>query len=557
MKFVLVGINSKYIHTNLAIRYLKQASIYPVEKMEFTINQPLDGIFGTLLEAEADVYGFSTYIWNIKEALALAKDLKKVRPQARVVFGGPEVSYETEDFLQKNPAVDEVLRGEGERAWPAYQKALVEGQDLGEVPNLVYRKKEEIIKNSMAPALDLKDLSDPYLEKEDLTNKIAYLESSRGCPFHCAFCLSSVLGPVRFVDMDRIYNQIKRLLSYGAVQIKFIDRTFNTSETRAFELMDFIQKLNLENFNFHFEVTADLMTDKMVDYFCQSPKGLFQLEMGIQSTCEKTLQAIGRSMKWERVQSMIQKIYAGGKTHQHVDLIIGLPYEGMAEFKKSFNDTYHLKAHKIQVGFLKVLKGSLLKEKALDYGLIYSDNPPYEILQTPWLTAMEIRQLKVFEDLVDKFHNEGYFKRANAYLMEKWGQEPFDYFYEFSKYYKENNFHQNQHQRKELYKILGDYGKRSLKDPEDFFLCLLKDYVENNSGPLPKFFPHRQEVYLEKAKVHELFHHPKVQELLGVQDPHVKELMKKVRFYQINKQLLIVDCRAKERKMFEMELKND
>lgn len=553
MKFLLVGINSKFIHTNLAIRYLKEVSREETSFLEFTINQPLDTIYGALLEEEAQVYGFSTYIWNIQECLDLARDLKAVRPQARIVFGGPEVSYESETFLQDHPYVDEILRGEGERAWPIYQEKISRGGDLKDVPNLVYRQGDQICQNPLAPYLDLKDLPDPYLEKEDLTNKIAYLESSRGCPFHCAFCLSSVLGPVRFVDMDRIFSQIQRLLSYGAVQIKFIDRTFNASEKRAFALMDFIQALKLKDFNFHFEATAHLMSEKMIDYFSKSPRGLFQLELGIQSTNEKTLKAINRTMDWPRLKEVVEKIRNQGRTHQHVDLIIGLPYEGLDQFKKSFNDTYSLGAEKIQVGFLKVLKGSLLKNKAQDYGLVYSLRPPYEILETPWLSALEIRQLKVFEDLVDKFHNEGYFKRSNSHLMKKLDQDPFSYFYNFSLYYKKEGLHLDQHQRKKLYQILTSYAQFLGQGDSDFYRALFLDYVQNNQGPLPDYFPQRQEAYMEKSKIHDLFRQSRVQDLLGVQDPHIKDLMKKVHPYQLDGKIILVDRRDNPVKIYEME----
>lgn len=236
-----------------------------------------------------------------------------------------------------------------------------------------------------------------------------------------------------------------------------------------------------------------------------------------------------------------------------MDLIIGLPYEGLDQLKKSFNDTYSLGAEKIQVGFLKVLKGSLLKNKAQDYGLVYSHRPPYEILETPWLSALEIRQLKVFEDLVDKFHNEGYFERSNSYLMKKLDQDPFSYFYNFSLYYKKEGLHLDQHQRKKLYQILTSYAQFLGQGDSAFYRALFLDYVQNNQGPLPDYFPQRQEAYMEKSKIHDLFRQSRVQDLLGVQDPHIKDLMKKVHPYRLDGKIILVDRRDNPVKIYEME----
>ena len=553
MKFVLVGINSKYIHTNLAIRYLRALGREETVIREYTINQKLDDIYGSLLEEEAQVYGFSTYIWNLDQVLQVASDLKKVRPQAKIVLGGPEVSFETEDLMEKNPQIDHVLLGEGEVSFPAYQEYCLGIREIHQVPNLVYREGQTLMRTQEAPLLDLEDLPDPYLEEEDLSNRIAYLESSRGCPFRCAFCLSSVLGPVRFVDQDRVFDQIRRLLSYGVKQIKFVDRTFNADEDKAFALMDFIQSLKLENFNFHFEATAHLMSQKMISYFKDTPKGLFQLELGIQSTNPETLKAIRRTMDFEKLTEVVGKIQGFGTTHQHVDLILGLPYEGLEEFEKSFNDSYSLGAEKIQVGFLKLLKGSHLRNKAQDYGLIYRDRPPYEILATPWLSAQEVQDLKIFEDMVDKFHNEKYFEKTNAYLMKALNLNPYQYFRSLAAYYKAQGHHLVHHQRKDLYGILYAYGENQGLKGKDLKAKVFLDYRLHNKGPLPVYLRDKAWTSLVKGDLHDFLHREEVQEALDLNRPKIKDLIKEVQVYRGPSHYLIFDYRNQDTEVIEME----
>lgn len=477
MKILLSTLNSKFIHTNLAIRYLKHSTDREVAIEEFTINQPKEYIYGKIIEKDPDILGFSVYIWNRKETLAICEMLKRVRPGMHLILGGPEVSFDSRELMEKAPYIDVIIRHEGEATFPELLDTLIDDGDLSGVLGITYREGNHIYENPDRPLIsNLDSLPFPYEEGEDLKNRIIYYESSRGCPFHCQFCLSSTIQGLRFLSIERIKRDLLRLIRLPVRQIKFVDRTFNAAEEEAMEIMSFLMEHAPEGMNFHFEVTAHLVSDRMLEFLKKAPKGMFQLEIGIQSTHPRTIERIGRTTDFRKLRETVKTIKSYGNIHQHVDLILGLPYEGMKELRKSFNDTYELGAEKIQVGFLKLLRGSGLRRDADDLGLIYDPNPPYEILATPWMSARELVRLKAFEEVVERFINEEYFAGTNEFLIRESRRDPFEFFYLFSGYWLEKGYHDRAIGRRECYRILYEYGLTLTDKAEELREFLVLDF---------------------------------------------------------------------------------
>lgn len=446
-KVILAALNAKYIHSNLALRYLSRFQNnnqkHHVETMEFTINQRLDFIAEELFRKQPDVVLFSCYIWNVEMLRQLCPILKKIMPDCVIGFGGPEVSYESETFLRENPAVDFVMRGEGELVFTKYLEHLDAGNPatLGEIESLTYRQGDEIFSTPQMHPMDLALLPFPYEDDfSDVQNQIIYYESSRGCPYHCGYCLSSVENGVRFVPLDKVLPDLQKFLDKNVPQVKFIDRTFNCKKSHAMAIWKYLHEHDNGVTNFHFEITADLIDQETIDFLKTVRKGLFQFEIGVQSTNPQTIRAINRNVDFAALSEIVQQIKDGGNIHQHLDLIAGLPYEDYDSFGCSFNDVYALHPEQLQLGFLKVLKGSMLHQKQKEFEIVYHDTAPYEVLTTHELPYADTLRLKYVEEMVETYYNSGRFLNTLAYLVPLY-ESPFAFFEALSQFWVGENYH--------------------------------------------------------------------------------------------------------------------
>ncbi|MCI7657195.1 B12-binding domain-containing radical SAM protein [Anaerotignum sp.] len=466
---ILAALNAKYIHSNLALRYLSRFQHnnrkHHVETMEFTINQRLDFIAEELFRKQPDVVLFSCYIWNVEMLRQLCPILKKIMPDCVIGFGGPEVSYESETFLRENPTVDFVIRGEGELVFTKYLEHLNTGNPatLGEIESLTYRQGEEIFSTPQMHPMDLALLPFPYEEDfSDVRNQIIYYESSRGCPYHCGYCLSSVENGVRFVPLDKVLPDLQKFLDKNVPQVKFIDRTFNCKKSHAMAIWKYLHEHDNGVTNFHFEITADLIDQETIDFLKTVRKGLFQFEIGVQSTNPQTIRAINRNVDFAALSEIVQQIKDGGNIHQHLDLIAGLPYEDYNSFGRSFNDVYALHPEQLQLGFLKVLKGSMLHQKQEEFEIVYHDTAPYEVLTTHELPYADTLRLKYVEEMVETYYNSGRFLHTLAYLVPLY-ESPFAFFEALSQFWIGENYHYLGVSRMGLFDVLWRFVEQNPK----------------------------------------------------------------------------------------------
>ena len=500
MKIILSTLNSKFIHSSLSIRYLKEyvRDIAKVEIKEYTINQNLDFIVSELYELNPDVIGFSTYIWNVEEIIKVSKALKIVKPDMKIFLGGPEVSYDGVQSMKENPHIDFILYGEGEETFRELIENLIEGkEDFSSIDGLIYKEGDEIIKNSPRGLIcELDKIPSPYESiSDEFKNKIVYLESSRGCPFGCKFCLSSTIRGVRYFSIERIKRDLDNLIDSKVRQVKFVDRTFNANKKYSMEIMNHIMDRDPKGMNFHFEVTAHLLDEEMLEFISHAKEGLFQFEIGVQSTNPLTIDAIGRTTDLEKLKEVTKKIKSYNNIHQHLDLIAGLPYEDYNSFGKSFNDVYEIRPEKIQLGFLKLLKGSELREIGDKYGFKYLNSPPYEVLETDYITYSDVVKLKRIEDLVEKYYNEGYFKHSIEYIIEHNYHDAFEFFEDLSEYWVSKKYHHVANSRTKLYQVLADFYKnKKFNDFQVFREIIRFDFISNNrSSKMPEIIKAKTE----------------------------------------------------------------
>lgn len=489
MKVVFVGINAKFSHTNIAIRYLNNELKDMVDSSfeEFTINEPLEKIVYELHKKDADVLMFSTYIWNIDYVKKVITSLKKIKPSYTIVLGGPEVSFEKESFLRANPACDYIVYGEGERSMKEFILYKQEELSIDEVHNLAYINDNRYIKTEEAPLIDMKDLSFPYEDEEALEHRTLYYEAQRGCPYRCSFCLSSAIKGLRYKPIDLVKKDLDRLIAMKPSIVKFIDRTFNSNEDFAINIIEHILENNKTNTKFHFEITLDRMSDRFYETLKKLPKDMVQFEIGLQSINPQTLKAIQRHNDLERIKEHSQMIKELGTIHQHIDLIAGLPYEDFESFKESFNYLYDFKIEKIQLGFLKMLKGSLVRSQEEAFGYEYTDYAPYEVLKNEFLSTDEIIELKKIDYVVDKIYNEGSFKRTLE-ILERVYTSPFAMFEDLANFIDENYGVDKTIKKENLYRLVYEFIKAKNILSDELVKALSLDYAVNVKSQAPLDF---------------------------------------------------------------------
>ena len=487
MKILLTAVNAKYIHSNLAVYSIRaNAGEYRDQIVlgEYTINQYTEEILQDIYGKKPDLIAFSCYIWNIRQIKELVRELKKVLPNTPIWLGGPEASHDARRILENYPEVDGVFVGEGEESFYELCKFYDGKREcLGQVPGIAYRENGEIVEKPYALIRDLSSLKFAYEDFADFAHKIIYYESSRGCPFSCSYCLSSIDKSVRFRDLTLVKRELQTFIDAKVPQVKFVDRTFNCKASHSMAIWQYLTEHDNGVTNFHFEVAADLITEEALALFAKMRKGLIQLEIGVQSTNEATIGEIRRKMNFEKVADLVKKVKAIGGIHQHLDLIAGLPEEDYESFGKSFDDVFALEPEQLQLGFLKVLKGSYMYENREAYDLIYRSEPPYEVLSTKWVSYEEMIRLKGIEQIVELYYNSHQYDRTLAAAL---AQEPsaFGFFEAFAKEYRAKGHHLVNHSRKEKYYIFKEFLENRHPEQGDYYWELLKE--EFNSREVRK-----------------------------------------------------------------------
>lgn len=549
MKTLIVGINSKYVHSCLAIWYLKAAcstQCGQVEAVEFSINDPVSNILMDIYAKNPDVVAFSTYIWNVAHVLNIARNIKNLKKNVYIVLGGPEVSFESKEIMQKFSFVDYILKGEGEINFPLLLKAINEQKQgrnadiyLNKIKGILYKSHGHIIeKGEYALVEDLDAIPSPYTEDmlSAMRGKVVYFESSRGCPFSCSYCLSSTFQGVRYFSIERVEKELDKLINNGFKKIKFVDRTFNASIKRAEQILKLIfeKYSHHENLNFHFEIGADLLNERLVSLLSLFPKGLVQFEAGIQTTNEKTLQLISRKTDTQKILNNLSSIISLDNIHVHVDLITGLPQEDLQSFIKSFNDVYSLKAHKIQLGFLKLLKGSSIRNNKHEFGYIYDHNPPYEVYESKWMKFDDFIILKRIEELIERLYNSKKFTQSLNFFEIKYLNNYFQMFEQLSEFAMEEGFYDSPSSQHGNAILLKKFAKKILNeiDYEDFMQLLAFDWMSTNvARNLP------EEIFEEKIfnfDPDKIFEFLKDNKNIEKYFPHLRHLRAKEIYKHIN-----------------------
>ena len=493
MKILLVACNAKYIHSNLAVYDLQAyASDYAdhIVLKEYTINQQKDDIMRDIYLEHPDVVCVSCYIWNLSFVKELMADLIKILPGADFWAGGPEVSYNAEKFLTENSEFKGVMVGEGEETFKELAGHYVEKnpQNLKNMTGICYRDGDQIIHNGWRQIMDLSSIPFIYKDLSEFKNRIIYYESSRGCPFSCSYCLSSIDKKLRFRDTETVKKELQFFIDNKVPQVKFVDRTFNCKHDHAMAIWKYINEHDNGVTNFHFEISADLLREEELQEMSTMRPGLIQLEIGVQSTNPDTIKAIHRTMDFEKLKGIVDRIHSFGNIHQHLDLIAGLPYEDYDSFRHSFNDVYALKPQQLQLGFLKVLKGSHMMEMCKEYGIVYKTQEPYEVLSTKWLDYDHVLKLKTVENMVEVYYNSGQFQNTLEYL-ENFFQDAFSIYERLGSFYMEKGYGDVSHTRMRRYEILLEF----LEDVPEISMDQVKDqmvydlYLRENLKSRPGF----------------------------------------------------------------------
>lgn len=497
MKNILVGINSKYVHTNLAIRYLKkyieQNSNEKIKIYESSINNNIQKIIRDIIEYEPDNIFFSVYIWNVEMVFKITKELKKILPNKRIILGGPEVSYNPDEILEKNIEIDGILIGEGENVLLNFLT-----KDIKDVKGVYYREDNKIKFNGFEPLIENLDIIPfPYDDEElEDVHKIVYYESSRGCPFNCSYCMSSIDKSVRYFSLERTKKDLKKFIDIGTRLVKFVDRTFNLNKDRYMEIWKFLLENYRENITFHFEINANIFDDEVLEFLKKVPRKLFQFEIGVQTTNPSTMKAINRNNNLDRLFHNVTCI--NKNIHLHLDLIAGLPFENYETFGKSFDYVYKTKCEMIQLGFLKMLKGTQMKDEGKKYSYKYLDFPPYEILSNEFISYRDICRLKDIEEVLDFYYNSQKFLKSVDFVVENFFESPFKFFESIGDFYKERGYLEVAHKEVAIFNNFVEYyEKMNFPKKQEFLEYLKFDYLFMGK---PGFYP----AWIEENKDKEL-----------------------------------------------------
>ena len=545
MKVLLTAINAKYIHSNLAVYSLRAyAGKYAqqTEIAEYTINQTMDDILSDIYRKKPDILCLSCYLWNILYVEQLITEIHKVLPKMQIWLGGPEVSYNAVSVMEQYPQVTGVMCGEGEETFLELMEYWnQERESLDTIKGIVYRENGTCRQNPPRPVMDLSKVPFVYDHIEDFQNKIIYYESSRGCPFSCSYCLSSIDKCLRFRNLELVKKELQFFIDHEVPQVKFVDRTFNCKHSHSMAIWTYLKDRGKTNF--HFEVAADLLNEEEMELIASMRPGLIQLEIGIQSTNPETITEIRRKMNFEEVKRIVKRVQEKGNVHQHLDLIAGLPYEDYERFAQSFRDVYALHPEQLQLGFLKVLKGSYMHEKTEDYQLLYQDRPPFEVLSTKWLSYDDVIRLKGVEEMVEVYYNSGQFVNTLRLLEEEF-TDTFALYESLSRYYEENGLHMINHSRITRYEVLFAFIKACVeKNVENYRQMLILDlYLRENVKKRPEF---AGEVSVDKQKA-SAFYEKEAEErryLKGYEGYDKRQLRKMTHLEQINGNLYVFDYR--------------
>ncbi|WP_300381983.1 B12-binding domain-containing radical SAM protein [Clostridium sp.] len=489
MKILLTAINTKFVHSNLAVRYLKAFTKdmdYIGEIREFSINDRDEKILEEIIKEKPDVVAFSTYIWNIEIIKRLSNLIKLVDDKIEIIYGGPEVSYDSPNILKELEG-DYIIEGEGEKTYREFVEYKLGKRELHDIRGLHYKKEKQVYSNGKRPLMNMDELVFPYEESENLDNKIVYYEGSRGCPFNCKYCLSSTIHGVRFLDIDRVKRELEYFIKKEVRLVKFVDRTFNCNHKFTMEIWEFLINQDT-NTKFHFEISADILKNEEIELLTKAPIDRFQFEVGVQTTNDKVLNKINRFVNFSDIKEKVEELEKVKNIKQHLDLIAGLPGEDYESFKKSFNEVYLIKPEEIQLGFLKLLRGSSMREEAEEYGMKYSPYPPYEIIKTKDISYDELLILKKVEEMVDKYYNSGKFNNIIKYLVNKF-ETPYEFYLTLGEYFDYKGYFNRNIGNVEYYKVFLDFNREILKEDNKILKEIVRfDYLcFNKKRGIPEF----------------------------------------------------------------------
>ena len=555
MKILLAAINAKYIHSNPAVYSLRAYACRYKDDIgiaEYTINQTVDEILMDIYRRRPDILCISCYLWNISYVWQVIAEIPKILPEVKIWLGGPEVSFDGSEILEIHPGLTGVMCGEGEETFlelmDYYHGQTEPGATLEQIRGIVYRDKPGNIHiNPPRPVMDLSRVPFVYSHIEDFRNRIIYYESSRGCPFSCSYCLSSVDKCLRFRDIELVKKELQFFIDHEVPQVKFVDRTFNCRHDHAMAVWSYIKEHDRGITNFHFEVAADLLNEEEIRLIQGMRPGLIQLEIGVQSANEQTIREIRRKMNLKKVEQITARIREGGNVHQHLDLIAGLPYENYDSFIRSFNCVYAMKPDQLQLGFLKVLKGSLMYEKTREYGLLYQERPPYEVLSTKWISYGDIVRLKQVEEMVEVYYNSAQFRYTLEHLEQEF-PSPFAMYEALALYYETAGFLKISHSRLARYEILYQFIRgRQVKNAEEYreWLTLdlyLRDNVKNRPDFLGESRVSREEAAAFYKKEAEEFRY-----LKGYENFDRNQIRKMTHLERVKGRLLLFDYRNRNK----------
>ena len=508
MKVLLTAINSKYVHSNLAVRYLKAFTRdmdYDVSIKEFSINDREENILKEIIKENPNVVALSTYIWNVEMVSRISHLIKNVDPSIEILYGGPEVSYDSRAFLDENIG-DYLIEGEGEKTYREFIEYKLGERNIESVRGLHYKKEGKVLSNSSRPLMSMDEIIFPYEEDEDLSNKIVYYEGSRGCPFNCKYCLSSTTHGVRFHSIERVLKELQYFIDKKVRLVKFVDRTFNCNHKYSIAIWDFLTKANT-NTQFHFEISADILKKEEIKLLRNAPDGRFQFEVGVQTTNDDVLRNINRFVNFSDIKEKVVELLSIKNIKQHLDLIAGLPGEDYDSFVRSFNDVHSIGPEEIQLGFLKLLKGSSMREESEKYGMAYSPYPPYEILKTDKISYSELLKLKRVEAVVDKYYNSQKFNNILKFFYPKF-ETPYDFFYSLGEFFEDKGYFNRNIGNSEYYKVFLDFNMEILNGDEKYLKDIIKfDYLSfNKKRGMPDFMKGEIDKELEN-QIKDMYRH--------------------------------------------------